>query len=207
IRDFHVTGVQTCALPILGCQYLILDCLRPVLAALGLDEHHDAGKFLVAFDALLAEAGIPDALVVHHMGHAAERSRGDSRLRDWPDVEWRLVREDPDDPGSRRYVSAYGRDVDVPESQLDYNPENRHLVVMGGSRKESAGRLALPDVLGVIGTREMSGNEIEKALAESDHSRAAVRDALKIGVRDGLLGVRPGPRNRSEERRVGQERR
>ena len=57
----------------LGCAYLILDCLRPVLDALGLDEHHDAGRLLVAFDALLSDAGIGEALVVHHMGHVGER--------------------------------------------------------------------------------------------------------------------------------------
>ena len=32
----------------LECDYLILDCLRPVLDALGLDEHRDAGQSLVA---------------------------------------------------------------------------------------------------------------------------------------------------------------
>jgi hypothetical protein len=37
LRDAHV-------------EYLILDCLRPVLDALGLDEQRDAGRFLVGFD-------------------------------------------------------------------------------------------------------------------------------------------------------------
>ncbi len=73
-----------------GVEYLVFDCLRPALDSLGLDEHREAGRFLVAFDELLQEAGIPEALVVHHFGHGPERSRGDSRLRDWPDVEWRL---------------------------------------------------------------------------------------------------------------------
>jgi hypothetical protein len=59
--------------------------------------------------------------VVHHMGHAAERSRGDSRLLDWPDALWKIVRDKDDeddtgmdDPQGSRYFSAYGRDVDVP---------------------------------------------------------------------------------------------
>jgi hypothetical protein len=68
----------------------------------------------VAIDELLLEAGIDEALVVHHMGHSGERARGDSRLRDWPDVEWRLMRQD-DDPASPRFLTAYGRDIDVPE--------------------------------------------------------------------------------------------
>ena len=84
----------------LGCDYLILDCLRPVLDALGLDENHETGQFLGAFDALLYEAGIPDACLVHHMGHANERSRGDSRLVDWPDSTLKLVR-DGDEPTRR----------------------------------------------------------------------------------------------------------
>ena len=46
-----------------GVAYLILDCLRPCLDAIGLDENHDAGIFLTAFDALLTEADIPEALV------------------------------------------------------------------------------------------------------------------------------------------------
>jgi hypothetical protein len=114
--------------------YLVLDCLRPILDALGLDESHDAGRLLVPFDVLLREANIPEACIVHHMGHSNERSRGDSRLRDWPDVELRLVREG-DTP--QRYLSAYGRDVDIPESLLGFDPLTRRVTFIGGSRAEA----------------------------------------------------------------------
>ena len=67
---------------------LLFDCLRPVLDALNLKEATEAGRFLVAFDELLDEPCIPEAGIAHHMGHVGERSRGDSRLRDWPDAEW-----------------------------------------------------------------------------------------------------------------------
>jgi AAA domain len=123
----------------LNAEILIFDCLRPVLDALGLSEDKDAGRFLVAFDALLAEAGIGEAVVVHHMGHAGERSRGDSRLRDWPDVEWKLLRQDPDDDRSPVFFSAFGRDVDMPEGQLTYDPETRRLTFSA----TSGGRIAL----------------------------------------------------------------
>ena len=72
-----------------GCDYLMLDCLRPCLDALGLDENRDGGHFLVAFDTLLDDAGISDSFIAQHMGHANERARGDSRLQDWPDAIWR----------------------------------------------------------------------------------------------------------------------
>jgi hypothetical protein len=84
----------------------------------------------VAFDALLSEVGTDpasDGLVVHHMGHTAEHSRGASRILDWPDATWKLVREDPDDPASPRYLSAFGRDVDLTEGRLDYDHAVRRL--------------------------------------------------------------------------------
>jgi hypothetical protein len=175
--------------------YLVVDCLRPILDALGLDEHRDAGRFLVPLDRLLTEAGIPDATVVHHMGHTGERSRGDSRIRDWPDVEWRLVRQD-DEPGSDRYISGYGRDVDVLESQLAFNPASRHLTLAGGSRRDAAARAALVDVLAVLkDAREpMTGRGVEMALAGSDHKRDTVRRALGLGIRTEVIATAPGPR-------------
>jgi hypothetical protein len=155
-----------------GAGYLVVDCLRPILDALGLDEHRDAGRFFVAFDQLLTDAGIDDALVVHHMGHFGERSRGDSRIRDWPDVEWRLVRQD-DEPGSARYISAHGRDVDVVDSELLYDSTSRHLTVVGGSRRDAAIRAALRDVTAVLeeSGEPLTGRAIELALAGSEHPR------------------------------------
>lgn len=116
-----------------GADIIILDCLRPVLDSLGLDENHDAGRFLVQFDTLLSDAGCTESAVIHHMGHNGERSRGDSRLNDWPDAIWKLVRDkdeenpDLDDVTGARYFSAYGRDVDHPQAELTYNPDTRHL--------------------------------------------------------------------------------
>lgn len=183
----------------LGAAVLILDCLRPVLDAIGLDENTEAGRFLVAFDAMLNDAGIADALVTHHMGHTGERSRGSSRLRDWPDAEWRLVRERPedDDPAAPRYFSAYGRDVEVAESALSYDSATRRLSLSGaGNRKQAAGRAILPDLLALLGDTPagLSGRQIEDALMHADKPRHAIRQAVKIGTDDGDITVTDGPR-------------
>ena len=176
--------------------YLILDCLRPCLDAIGLDENHDAGKFLVAFDALLAEAGISEAMVVHHMGHLNERSRGDSRILDWPDANWMLVRE-TDDPSSTRFIKAYGRDVEQPEQRLAYDPATRRLSVDGGSRRDQAALEALAAVLEVLdgADKPLSVRAIETALKGSDYSRDIVRAATKQGIVAGTIVTQPGPRN------------
>jgi hypothetical protein len=76
ILDPHVRDRWVKRLKVLGAEALILDCLRPVLDALGLDEHRDAGRFLVAFDALLREADIADAVVVHQPRSVPRVSQG-----------------------------------------------------------------------------------------------------------------------------------
>ena len=58
----------------LGASAVLLDCMRPILDALGLSEDKDAGKFFTGFDAMLTEAVITDAMVIHHMGHSGERA-------------------------------------------------------------------------------------------------------------------------------------
>lgn len=178
---------------------VILDCLRPVLDALGLSEDKDAGRFLVAFDALLAESGAGESVVTHHMGHTGERSRGDTRIRDWPDVEWQLLREKAEEGAeqlaeARRYFKAYGRDVDQAEGLLEYDHESRRLQLTGGTRKETASDKALPDLLAYLADNPgASGRAIELALKD-EHRREMVRTAIRRAVAAGFVQTTDGPK-------------
>ncbi len=184
---------------------LVLDCLRPALDALGLDENREAGRFLEALDELAAAAGISEVLVVHHMGHNGERSRGDSRILDWPDAVWKLVRDAEDDaddevvtPARRVYFSGYGRDVDQPETLLAFDPASRRLSVAGGTRRETRIAPTLEAVLELLdGTAEpLSGRQVEDALTgDGQHGRQPVRDALKLARRRGDVLTEKGPKN------------
>jgi hypothetical protein len=177
-----------------GCDYLILDCLRPILDSLGLDEHHDAGRFLNALDALITEANTKDALVSHHMGHNAERSRGDSRIEDWPDATWRIVREDPDNQRSPRFFRAYGRDVDLPEGRIVYDLQTRRITYADGNRGDAKTEAALKAVIPVlVDESDLSQRAVEDALG-GDYGQKAIRAALKLAVSRGLVSTEPGPR-------------
>ncbi len=213
LLDEHVRAQWAQRLGDVGCDCLILDCLRPILDALGLDENRDAGKFLTAFDALLADAGITSAVMVDHMGHSGERNRGDSRKLDWPDATWKLVREN-EQPDSARFFSAYGRDVDVFEGRLAFDPATRHLTYVQGSRSDGKVRAAYIDVIRLLSVRApgrapvqgderqwMSKNSIEGALPgygeNTDigvHTQKAVRGAIALGLKTGVLQVRKGAR-------------
>jgi hypothetical protein len=185
-----------------AARVLLIDCIGPVLAAAGLDENSslDVGRFLAALEELLADAGVAEAALCHHMGHAAERSRGASRLRDWPDAEWKLVYELADDdtdatPVARRYFSAAGRDVAEPEQLLDYDAASRHLTVAGGSRRDEKTGQLLAEILAYVGDHdeaECSKTRIEQAV----EGRAAdIRKVLTVAAgTGGNLCVHPGIR-------------
>ena len=163
-----------------GAQFAVLDCLRPAMDALGLDEQSEAGRWLTAFDELLKDANIREALLVHHSGHGGERSRGDSRILDWPDGIWNLVRENKDDLNSARFISAKGRDIDVPEGELRFNPHNRHLTYGLKDRKTAEADRVLLDVVQEISrvTDPMSIREVI-AVMQGRHSKGNVAAALK----------------------------
>ena len=180
---------------------VILDCLRPLLDAFGLDENLEAGKFLVAWDEFKKQGWIKETIIVHHMGHAGERQRGSSRLLDWPDATWKIVREEPSDPASARYFSAFGRDVDVQEGRLEYDAATRHLHLAGGDRK--AGRIdaaveAVTAVLAQAPNMTLSRNSVVKELARPEKGgwpRRTVFEALDRLHASGGTVTYTGPRN------------
>lgn len=168
---------------------LIFDCLRPALDALGLSEDKDAGRFLEAMDELIAACDIPELFLIHHMGHSNERSRGDSRLEDWPDAKWKIVKEDADDPNSPRYFSAFGRDVDQSEVRLSFDSDNRHLSVDGGSRKQAtASRIEDHVTLFIAGNPGCGTNDIRESVPGDD---ATKRRVLKQLVSRGVVRMVP----------------
>lgn len=162
-------------------EIVTVDCLRPAMDALGLNEHSDAGIWLTAFDELLKEAGVPEALIVHHSGHGGDRSRGDSRILDWPDGIWNLVRENRDDLNSPRFISAKGRDISVEEGQLTFHPVTRHLTYAPKDRKKaSADKVLLAVVREVADAAEpMSIREVQAAMDGRGYSKKSIEAALK----------------------------
>lgn len=190
------------AMQINSADLIILDCLRPCLDALGLSEDKEAGVFLTAFDALCRESGTGEAVVVHHMGHSEERSRGDSRLLDWPDALWKLVREQNAEGGTvengDRFFSAIGRDVNVGESQLDWQPETRTLTICGGNRTEKRARSAIADLIEIMHDESFvngaSKNQLVNHLKTYGHGRNVARAAVEAAIIDNALYTEEGAR-------------
>ncbi|MFD1940547.1 hypothetical protein ACFSKW_54745, partial [Nonomuraea mangrovi] len=98
------------------------------------------------------------------------------------------------DPAAPRYFSAYGRDVDVPESLLSFDHATRRLEIAGGSRKDAKTDSAAESILDFLTlSPNSSGRQIEDALAE-EHPQKAIREALKKLTNSGRVLTVDGPR-------------
>jgi hypothetical protein len=80
-----------------------------------------------------ADANAVDVVLNAHAGWNGERSRGASALEDWADSIITLV-TDPDDR-TIRFMRAVGRDIDVDEDRLHYDPHTRTLSLTGDGKR------------------------------------------------------------------------
>jgi len=205
LRDETVRALWIARLRAARVAVWIIDCLSPILSALGIQENDntEVGAILDGINTVAEAAGVEDVLLIHHMGHGAERSRGASRLIGWPDVNWKLTRQRDDkdpsaepDPNSPRYFSAYGRDVDVREGRLIYDPETRHLTFMEGGRKEDANTMHLRRMLVHVRDNPGLGSRVlHDEVGTKIASRDSARLALKVAVEKKYVVTTPGPRN------------
>ncbi|MDQ7877305.1 AAA family ATPase [Microbacterium sp. QXD-8] len=79
-----------------------------------------------------SEVGARDVILNVHAGWNGSRSRGASALEDHPDSIILLRKDgDEDDESGLRYMKALGRDVDVTEDQLHFDPESHRLSLTG----------------------------------------------------------------------------
>jgi hypothetical protein len=136
---------------------------------------------------------VGEAIVVHHMGHGPERSRGASRLRDWPEVEWRLVRErdhrDEEVDAGARFLSAYGRDVEVPETRLALDPATRRLTLGEGTRRAFKQTRAMRDVVTAVLVLERNGSapNVGAVVQHLGRHKDTVRPQLRLAADAGYI--------------------
>jgi hypothetical protein len=184
-----------------GAQVVILDPLAPLLATLGLDENAnaDVATFFSWWSEALHIGGVTDDLVVHHTGHAGERSRGASRLLDEPDAIWTLGKEaDSDDDGEfaslqapPRWLSAYGRDVDLRSTLLDYNEATRHMTLTDQPRSAATGMATERRILHVMRDQQSRSKSAIKKAVGGNHT-ATLKVIESLIEQDVLIKVGPG---------------
>lgn len=180
-----------------NAEVVIADPLAPILAAHGLveDSNSDVARFFAWWAEALDLAGVQDDLIAHHAGHAGQRSRGASRLLDEPDAIWTITKakakpEDDDSlmPDDRRFITAYGRDVDLPESGLDFDPATGKLTINETSpfilRRQADDERheeAILQLLRGAGDKPLSVRDLTKAGAMEAKMKAALNRLVESG--------------------------
>ncbi len=174
-----------------GVESLIVDPFGKAYTGKSQNDPGEVGAWLADLDLFArSEVGAKDLILNAHAGWNGERTRGASALEDWADTILTITR-DPEDE-TLRFLRAEGRDVEIPEDRLDFNPRTRTLTMSGtGSRKKSKDDRKLGDltVFAVRAARQQPGigvAEMEKSIRSMDDaptfrhgdvSRAAKRAA------------------------------
>lgn len=181
---------------------LIVDPFGRAYGGQSQNDSGEVGAWLTDLDYFArGEVGAVDLVLSAHAGWNGERTRGSSALEDWADSIITLTRDADDD--SVRFLRAMGRDVEVDEDRLSFDPFSRLLSMTGaGSRKTVAKVRHLEDLVPAVvqvvkSAPGITGNKLTPALREAGHScqRGDEIKAAALAVERGLLRIEPGPRN------------
>lgn len=137
----HVEDYIVKTLTDLECQTWILDPFARAFVGSGEENSNsDVGRFLDTLDVIKARAGVSNLVLPAHTGRAQEqgvtRARGATRLDDHADARWILTKSEE---SGARFFSASGRDVEVEEHMLAFDPDTRRMTVDKATTKEEQG--------------------------------------------------------------------
>ena len=189
-----------------GVESLICDPFGKAYNGKSQNDPGEVGAWLADLDLFArSEVGAKDVILTAHAGWNGERTRGSSALEDWADTIVTMTRDAEDE--SLRFLRAMGRDVEVDEDRVDFDPATRTLSMSGtGSRRKGKDDRKLADlaVLAVRAAREQPGigvADMEKSIRSMDDAptfrHGDVSKAAKRAAEMGhltLVGGGPGKR-------------
>lgn len=173
---------------------LLVDPFGRAYTGVSQNDSGEVGAWLADLDRWArGDAGVLDLVLAVHAGWEGERSRGASALEDWGDTIITMTRkkaDDDDGDDGHRYLRAEGRDVDLDEDQLQYDPATRLLSLTGfGGRKKasvtSRVEKLIPVVVGYVESNPAcSQRDMESGLP---HRSTDVRKAAEMAAARGLI--------------------
>lgn len=181
-------------------EVLLVDPFGRAYTGKSQNDSAEVTPWLVRLDEVAESAGCSEVVLTAHAGWDGERTRGSSALEDWPDSIVTMTRDPETD---QRFIKAEGRDVDVEEDRLDYDPATRRLSLSGaGSRKqvratEHIEQLAAAVRDAVEAEPGVNTSKLAEMLREAGHhlQREDTTAAVRLGMARGWIVRQDGPRN------------
>lgn len=204
LNDAEDRGALASRLRALGVETVVCDPFGRAYSGASQNDAGEVGGWLTRLDQWArGDVGARDLVLTAHAGWNGERTRGSTALEDWADVILTLTRDDAEDATGERYLRALGRDVDLEEDRLMFDPATRGLSLAGaGSRQAARSDRRIAElrtaVLAVVQARPgIKGAEVERQLRDQGvtFQRGQERQALGALVEGGQLACVTGARN------------
>lgn len=183
-----------------NAEALIVDTFARAFTGSSQNDAGEVGAWLADLDRFArGEVGATDLLLTAHTGWEGERTRGSSALEDWADAILTLTAN----TDGQRYLRAVGRDVELEEDRLDYDPESRTLTLSGAGSRHTAAlsqriEELVPEVVRIATENPgLSGGAITRTLREEGvpFQKGEEVKALAQAASRGLLLIDNGARN------------
>ena len=166
-----------------------------------LDDENSSSEFNRWFrrlEEIVRMADVKATLLIHHSGHpapgqsdAVPRTRGASSMMGNPDATLSYrhggdLGTAPPAGDSLRYLSAFGRGVDVPELTLDYEYGTGRLYALEDAQGRKADKSArhidnVLDILAQYKDWELNSSALREAVGGGNNDRNAISAAIKSG--------------------------
>jgi hypothetical protein len=171
------------------------------------NDNSEFNRWLRAVERIRRLADLRLVFIPHHTGHvvpgreeAIPRGRGSSAQLGGTDCNLSYRHGGPlggYPPNTRRYLSGFGRGVELAEITLDYDPGTSRLAALNGAPGRSADREArlaelAVDALTLADAERLNSTALQDAIGGSGKDRPA---AIKAAVRRGLIVQKREGRN------------
>jgi hypothetical protein len=172
-------------LRLLDIEFLILDPFSSIYSG-DSNSNTEVKAFLKEVDAFKVLAGVQHMVIAVHAGRAQNKTRGASTLDDHPDALWYMQKE-----GNKRYFKAVGRDVDIEESEIIFNPDTGEMRFLEFAKKADPLRRMEVEVLRYIATHPgCNASSIDAGVRGGNTYKTAARKSL---LAKGAIVEKPGP--------------
>lgn len=126
----------------------VIDSFARICAMAGVEanDNDQVLRLLKTLDEIKRAAGVSELFLIAHTGRgelAKERARGATVLDDWADARWVLTRE-----GDVRFLKVEGRDVDLAQTSLKFDPDSKRLTI--GVGKDSMNEAGVQIVFSTV---------------------------------------------------------
>lgn len=181
----------------LGIEVMLIDPFSSAFAGESSLDNDEVKAFLLMLDEFKLLSGVKHLAMAVHAGNDTRKPRGATTLQDHPDALWFIDK----DPSGTRYFRAYGRDVEIEEGALSFDPATSSLSFGGASRRAvTNSRLEDATYKAIQGNEGCTGSYLDEEVRGNKSQKATARKAL---VTAGRVRIELGPNNSRRHFTVG----